>query len=167
MRKFLQNYGRQVLAVASVLLMIAFVLPSGFKQMSGGNNPVIGQAGSDKIYALDSYNAKQAFDLLSRQRVDIMGHSLADALLLPEPAAQIREHPDMFPLLIKEAHRMGITVTRDQVNEWFQNALPQQLQLDEEHADAMKAAIEQGLLVRKAFERAATVIKVSDPMRKY
>src|SRR6476646_8914429 len=103
MRKFLQNYGRQVLAVASVLLMIAFVLPTGFKQMGGGSNPVIGHAGDDKIYALDSYNAKQAFDLLSRQRVDFMGRTLADILLGPVAVAQIREHPEMFPLLVKEA----------------------------------------------------------------
>ena len=167
MRKFLQDYGKQVLAVVSVLLMIAFFLPAGFKRMGSSDNPVIGKLGSDKLYSRDAYNGKQAFEMLQKQRVDFMGRSLADLMLGPIAVSQISAHPDLFALLVKEAQRMGVTVSKDRVNEIIQNYLPPQAQQDEDRLDALRFALEQGMLVQNAFERAASVVKVSQPLRQH
>ena len=59
MNKFMREYGKQILAVASVFLMVAFALPSGMKQMGlGGNNAVVAYIGNEKIRGQERYAAK-------------------------------------------------------------------------------------------------------------
>ncbi len=108
--KFLQRYGKVIMAVASVLLMVVFLVPAGLKQAMNGRNQVVGHLGKEKLYAYETYNGRQAWDILSRQRVDYMGHSLAYLLFadplqlrmgLQDPVAanavsQISQHEDLF-----------------------------------------------------------------------
>src|SRR5437879_1875275 len=106
MRKFLQDNGKKVLAVASVALMIAFFLPSQFKNSSGGRNPVIGTIGKAKVYDMERYYAKQEWDLLTHRLTPGQRAAVADLLLGPIAVSNIREHPELFLFLLKEAQRM-------------------------------------------------------------
>jgi hypothetical protein len=184
MRKFLKDWGKQILAVLSILLMVAFFLPSGMKQAGyGGNNPVVGYLGKEKLYGQEKYYAKQDWDLLQKVRVPFSGQPLVATLLahprLPiEVAAmgglrlnsgyyamgQIAAHPDLFPLLLKEAQRMGVVVSKDEVESVLNNYVGKIE--DEDRADQMRRAISELLMVRGAVAQAAGVVKVSEPMKR-
>src|SRR5688572_7297364 len=171
MRKFLQKYGKQVLAVVSVLLMIAWVFTPNTNQRSGmgGDNSVIGRFGpkSEKLYTMDTVRAKNALELLARQRVDFMGRSIADAMCGPVAAREMIDRPALFALLVKEAERLGVTASKDQINEIVQNLLPPDVQQDPDRVENFKYALEQALMVQGGFRRAANVIKISQPLRQH
>src|SRR6266542_2490247 len=165
MRKFFQENGRKILAVVSVALMVAFFLPSGGKQLGlfGNANPVAGYLGKDKIYNNDRVRAKQTWELLEKPKVDRMGHTLAYMLFAdpmrlqsygfdPGAAAavsQIDAHPEMFPLMLKEAQRMGVRVSRDEVETVLRN-LVQGVE-DPDRMDQYREAIANGLMVKNAY----------------
>jgi hypothetical protein len=165
MRKFLKEYGKAILAVLSIGLMIAFVLPMGMKQAgAGGGNKVVGYLGNQKLYSQDKMSARQSWELLEKQRIDMQGHSLGFALLGPNAAAQITLHPDLFPLLIQEAQQMGVAVSKDEVETVVSNAL--RGMDDEDRLDHFRRAIADALMVQNAFKRAASVVKVSEPLKR-
>ena len=171
MRKFLQKFGKQILAVVSVLLMIAWVFTPSGNQRPGmaGDNSVIGRFGpsSEKLYTMDAVRAKNALELLARQRVDFMGRSIADAMFGPVAAKEMTDRPELFALLVKEAEQMGVTASKDQVNEIVQNILPPDVQQDPDRVENFKYALEQALVVQGGFRRAANVIKISQPLRQH
>ncbi len=164
MRKFLKEWGKQILAVLSIALMIAFVLPMGMKQAGAGSNTVVGYVGKEKIYGQEKLSARQSWELLEKQKIDRAGHSLAFALLGPSAVAQITLHPDLFPLLMKEAQQMGVVVNKDEVETVVSNAL-RGLD-DEDRLDHYRRAIADALLVQRAFQRASSVAKVSEPLKR-
>jgi hypothetical protein len=162
MRKFLQQYGKQIMAVVSVALMIAFFLPQ-FKNPGGGRNPVIGTIGKDKVYGMERYYAKQEWDLLTHTGVGPQHVSLAAGLLGPAAVESVRQHPELYLLLLKEAQRMNVRVSRDEVESFIKNELGD-LSEDDERSGLLRQAVADVLSIRAAFVRASSVVKISQPM---
>jgi parvulin-like peptidyl-prolyl isomerase len=161
--KFIQTYGKQLMAVFSAFLMIAFMLPAAAKYSGAGKNPVVGKLNGQKIRAVDTYNAEQAWKLLNDIRINQQGSTLA-SILGPDAVQQINRRPVLFLLLQKEAQDMGASVSEDQLNSLMTN-VPQLAQFNNtQRADAVKSALFQLMLVRAGFQRATSAIKVSDPM---
>ena len=81
MTKFFRENNKKLLAIFGVVLMIAFVLPSGMKQFSGGQRQLVGYLnGGKKVYSTDIGRAKAQWGILD--------HSL---VLLPQrPGDQIK-----------------------------------------------------------------------------
>src|SRR4051812_49319733 len=76
MTKFFRENNKKLLAIFGVVLMIAFVLPSGMKQFSGGQRQLVGYLnGGKKVYSTDIGRAKAQWGILE--------HSL---LLMPRRA---------------------------------------------------------------------------------
>src|SRR5687768_7543021 len=112
MYRFLQKHGKKVFAVFSAILMISFALPSMTGNSGGGrSNPVVGTVDGQKVRAQEVYNAKQAWDILSRTRMPAGQQGSAPLIFMLGPAAaeEINSHPTMFYLLQKEAEKMGVT----------------------------------------------------------
>jgi hypothetical protein len=167
MYRLIQKYGKVLLAVFSAVLMVTFMLPAATRY-GGSRNPVVGRlADGEKLHSIEAYNATQAWELLNRLRdpQDPQGRPVS-LLLGPTAFQQIHEHPVMFLLLQKEADRMGISVSNDQIQTaiantpWLNTSNPDQ-------NESIQRAIAQLMLVRQAYNRAASAIKVSEPMLKH
>jgi len=182
MRSFIESYRKPLLAVFGVVLMIVFTLPSNLKTGSGErNNQVIGHIGKEAVHAQDNATAEQDWEIITRHVVLPTNNPrqpfvpVALALLPDQSVANyINAHRQAYFLLIKEAEMQGVTLVPAEVNSLLEAAavhdrdrvvafsdLP-----DQDVADRYKAAVERLLMVRTAFSNAASVIKVSEPMRR-
>src|SRR5687767_10693511 len=168
MYRFIQRHGKKIMAVFAAFLMIAMALPSAYQASGGGpGGEIVGKLGDEKIKAADVYRAHQAWEILTRtpmptMRDDQPVRSLADFFLPPTASQQIREHPIMFLLLQKEAERMGITVSNDQLNGMVEN-IPALKTGNPDRDDVLRDAMQQLLLVRQGYERATSALKITQP----
>src|SRR5437667_9683812 len=112
---FIQKYGKQIMAVFSVFLMIAFAYTGKYGAGATSRNPVIARLGTDKIYNSELAQARASWDLLKKlpyrqtERQTLMqAHRLG-----PDAFLAINQHPIMFLLLRKEAQRMGVSANND------------------------------------------------------
>jgi hypothetical protein len=166
MYRFIQKHGKKLMAVFAAFLMVSFaasgmLTPGG----AGGHNPLVGRivAGGDdeKIYGQDVFIARQDWQVLTRV-TDGRGRRLS-AMLGPEIEAEITRRPVLFLLLQKEAAQLGVTVTQDTLQSWLQNT-PGLLTADAERNEQITRAVRSLLLVINSAQRAASVVKISDPM---
>src|SRR5688500_11760289 len=127
MYRFIQRHGKKIMAVFAAFLMISMALPAAFNQSGGGpGSEIVGKVGDEKIKAADVYRAHQVWELptgpaLPGMRQHQPQRSIAESFLPPAAAQQIQEHPIMFLLLPREAERMGVTVSNDQLNGMIEN----------------------------------------------
>jgi hypothetical protein len=162
MYRLFKKYGKQILAVFAAVLMVAFILPTSARY-GGGHNPVIGTLDGEKITQQDLQQARMSWDVLMHTHIKDNPRAVL-AMALPQSAiAEIQNRPQLFLLLLKEAQRMGITVGADQLNDWLTNAVDL-ASLDDEHASNVKHALVDLLLINNAFHRAASTVKISEPM---
>ncbi len=170
MYRLIQRHGKKIMAVMAAFLMVTMALPS-FSRFGGGGGgaDAVGKMGSDAITNAEVFHAHQAWELMSRtpfitaQQPDRADRSIAQVFLPATAIAQIREHPIMFLLLQKEAQKMSITVSNDQLNGMIEN-IPTLKTGDPDRDDDLRAALSQLLLVRQAYERASSAIKITQPM---
>src|SRR3954452_24413505 len=106
MYRFIQKFGKQIMAVFSVFLMIAFAYTGKNSGGATGRNPLIGQMNGQKVYNSELTNARASWELLKRLP---WRESLTQAHRLgPDAYFQISKHPVMLLLLQKEAQRIGV-----------------------------------------------------------
>src|SRR5215212_9092691 len=167
MYRFLQRHGKKLMAVFSALLMVGWVFMPSQSRSGGGPNPTVGTIGdTEKLTARDVAEARMSWEVL--KNTPIKGNPQQRlAMALPQPAlGEIETHPQLFVLLLKEAKQMGVTVGNDQLNDALINAVDLDA-MDDDRAANVRVAINDLLLINNAFQRAASTVKVSDPMVKH
>ncbi len=171
MYNWMQANRKKMLAIFGVLLMIVFVLPStpGMFQHQASTGGYIGDEAIDRKELADAY---QQWDFIARRLAPIMQQQLASgraepwqmALFSDKTLESINRNPELFLLLQREGHRMGVRISEDRVNELLgllSTMMSQPNSMNEVRSRRM--AVENLLLVGGAFDRAASAIKVSRP----
>lgn len=189
----MRNNGKGLMAVFGVMLMLVYILPGATKYGSGhGNDVVRGKMGKLAIYQSDLSRYTHEWEFLNRNvytlqdtgpsQMGMPGEQQWEAIgqeLGPTAVEQIRQHPDMYPLMVEEARQMGVGVSPDQINSLLQNrndknsvrtpdgqgnlVSPSEL-ADTDRQDMIRQCLVDFLLVQNAFDRAASTIKASQPV---
>src|SRR5437764_2079250 len=136
MTKFFRENNKKLLAIFGVVLMIAFVLPSGMKQFSGGQRQLVGYLnGGKKVYSTDIGRAKAQWGILEHSLLILPQRSGQPIMTLvqaltnggsPEMrmlANQVQAHPDIYFLLQQEAENMGIRVSLQQAEQYVKQGM--------------------------------------------
>ena len=166
MYRFIQRHGKKLLAVFSAFLMVSFAASGMLTPGAGGNNPVVGRInGKEKIRGQDVFIARQDWQMLTRLPGGPQGRPLS-SLLGPQIEAEITRQPILFLLLQKEAEQLGVTVSQDNLQSTLTNT-PGLVTTDPDRNEQISRAVRGLLLVLNAGQRAASVIKVTDPMVKH
>ena len=183
MYRFIQKNNKKLLAVFAAFLMVVFILPSTMNQMGGGGDPVLATIGDEELHASAFQQAEQEWRMLSELRAGPQtrfsaGGRLPFTYLLgwnemsefelmqgqpPVPVRAITANPRMYLLLQREAQRMGIAIAEDRVNDILVNELAGMQPPDKQSLERLRRAIANFMLVQVGFERASSVIKVSQP----
>ena len=173
MYKLLQKYRRRLLAIATALLMVAFLLPLS-QNRGGGDDYVVANALGQKIYAKQKNLAEREWELLRSQVLvmpqggyDVNPQPLA-ATLGPAAVDQIEQHRDLFLLLQLEARKLGVFISDERVEQVYKQVIVPQMDLTSlEGVEGVKRAIHSYLMVKEAYDRAAAAVHVSKPMRDF
>ncbi len=179
MYQYLKKNQKKILAVFAAGLMIVFILPAGMGRFGNQGNAVVGNAGKDAIHSIDLYHASQQWDALQRQ-IYIVVLAQGQPRLAPLStqlglAAQqaIDSHREMYLLLQLEARRMGVRVSVDRLESLLQQRIytiqgnqpvPYAEIKDPDVKEAIHQTVANFMLVQNAAERAASVVKISEPM---
>lgn len=172
MYKFLQKNSKKLLAIFAVGLMIVFILPSTFNRQ-GAMNPVIGTItqGNDEIeLRADQFQiARSEFEILARY-VSLprpnQNMSILQGYFSPLALEQMEQHPEMYLLLQQEARRMGIHPNVDQVETIMRNQV-RMMESNPALAADIRQAVNNFVRVIGAYSRAASTVKVSQPLRQH
>src|SRR5829696_8062899 len=173
MYTFIKKNQKKFLAVFAAFLMVAFIADIGFRRNAGTQgNPVLGKIGDEALHAAEFRDAEQEWKILTELRSAQGGGGRFGAIPLayrlgPFAVGEIQQHPRLFLLLQREAQRMGIGVNPDRVNDVMVNDVQGPLPTDKASTERIRRAIASLLLVEGAFERAASVVKVSEPAVKH
>ncbi len=116
----MQKYGKVFMAVVGAVLMVGYALPSFRGGSMTGNTRIVGTVEGEKITSQDVYRAQQAWSLLKQLHLDRADRSIVE-ILGPSAVQQINNRPILFLLLQKEAQKMGVTVSMDQLNSIIEN----------------------------------------------
>ncbi|HEY8667633.1 MAG TPA: hypothetical protein VIL86_13275, partial [Tepidisphaeraceae bacterium] len=171
MYKFFQRNQKKLMAIFAAGLMIVFILPNNAR--TGANRDrVEGYFGKDVLNANETENAHREWQQLQHMSIGKNGMSmgyLLQQMLGPRAMQEIDGHREMYILLIKEAEKMGISVSRDSIETLLVNDFgldgPGALQTDA--AANLRQMLTHLFLVKGAYERAASIVKVSDPQREH
>ncbi|HEY1684052.1 MAG TPA: hypothetical protein VGG19_04770 [Tepidisphaeraceae bacterium] len=190
MLKWMSNNGKYLMAVFGVLLMMVYILPNATKYGGNSNDPVRGHMGKVAIHqtVLTQYSSEWKYlntYAIVQEEVPNGPDGLPEKTWVPigyrlGPAAfqQVRQHPDMYALLVEEAQQMGAGVSEDQLNGFMQNELktvdegsnkvisPAESQDPDREAN-LRACVRNFLIVENAFQQVATTIKPSLPIAQY
>src|SRR5215212_5078847 len=117
MYKFIQRNQKKMLAIFGVILMVAFILPSGLSQ-TGFSDPVEGRtADGTKIRLSDKKRADADVDILSRHNLLPLVLNLAPYEVYSRPemarmaqqlAHELHQSPELWVMLVREAEQAGI-----------------------------------------------------------
>lgn len=165
MYKLMQRNQKKLMAILGVGLMIVFILPSTFTG-GGPTDPVVGYVGDEEIHARESQEARMELDLLSRCYTYLRQDQPIPLLARLSPTApqELRDHPEMFYLLLHEARKMGVLVSKDQLGNTIQNEVISLDRLDPKDPRLVRA-VNDFLMIENAFERIAATIKISRPLQ--
>src|ERR1044072_8152042 len=117
MYNVIKKHSRRLLAVASALLMVAFLVP--FTGNRGGGNEVVGTADGKKLHVSDLREAQMEWQML-RRGIAVPSSSTGTERYQFEPlaaklgehaCAEIDENPYMLMLLKEEARKLGIVAS--------------------------------------------------------
>ncbi|MGH7178112.1 MAG: hypothetical protein ACREJC_12090 [Tepidisphaeraceae bacterium] len=188
MLKFFRRNSKRLLAVFGVVLMIAWFAPNygSGGGLWGDHRRLVGYVGDEKVYDADFDRAKQQWELLMRT-VCINVRSGQDSQWAPVLPAlsgsppmrilidQVSAHPELYFLLQKEADRMGVTVSPEQVDFLFKNQnwaiqyVDGRIMAIEDVpnrrlAEACRDAVASFVRVQESLARAQSVVRISEPM---
>ena len=167
MYRFVKKHGKKLMAIFGAFLMVSFAASGMLTPGQGGGNPVVGRVGDDKIRGQDVFVARQDWQLLTRLPGGGTGQDgrprPLSAMLGPQIEDEITRRPVLFLLLQKEAEQLGVTVSQDTLQTVL-TSTPGLVTTDPDRNDQISRAVRSLLLVLNAGQRAASVIKVTDPM---
>jgi hypothetical protein len=163
MYKFIQKNQKKFLAIFAVGLMVVFVLPSLPNQADRGSDTAF-HLGDEKITMTEGREAADDWQALLRE---------VPQALLPSTLGSVgvafedmREHPELFLLLQKEATRLGLQPSDSQVDERVQLITQFAPMLGQPVRDPaqLRRSLRSLSLVQALFDRAMSGIKPSDAL---
>jgi hypothetical protein len=165
MYNFIRKNNKKLLAVFAAFLMIVFILPVGMGQM-GGHDPVAGRVGGETVMLsqIVPYEAQAEEIRRLMEGGAPIGVAFTLQQVLPFSLQRtLREHPEAFYLLAKEAEEMGVNASAEEVRQ-FVDFLQLPPTLPRERRAVIEQAIHNLLRVLGAVDRVGTAVKVSEPM---
>lgn len=109
------KFGKIVLVVLGVILMIVFILPAGLQNMAG-SDATLGTLGGEKVRRGDLINADNLYQYAThRIRVPLsQGQDVPlSSAIFGEYAEKLEKDPELFYLLLSEARENGTTMPPD------------------------------------------------------
>jgi hypothetical protein len=178
MSNFFRKNNKKLLAIFAAFLMVAFIAELGISRGGGrgaSDHVIAHLADGEELRASEAQEAEAEWRMLTQLHMAQPPGSRSQFGAMPIAyrlgqfgAAEIQQHPRLFLLLQREARRMGVSVSPDRVNDVMVNDLDQSgMPTDRASRERVRRAIEHLLLVESAFQRAASVVKVSDPAIKH
>lgn len=188
MQNWMRENRKKLLAIVTVFLMLAFVFTSQFGPKQGRDGDYsIGTIGDMKVTPAMAGQAYALFQYIGQNvvvpRRDQTGQeryvSINEALLGRTLVEQAHDNNLIVFLLQEEARRMGISVSeaelnnvlqevqvimRDPGNDRTKDRLVLFENVSQEMADNLRAGMTGLMLIQKSFQRAAGVMKVSQPI---
>src|SRR4051794_23105093 len=120
MIKYFKKVEKEMLAIFSVGLMIAFALPSYMGKGKTGRDITIGRIGKTPVSAAEREQYRQEWAVLTQINVGDPQRPVPLAQVvfgqpgqLVNAAGRIQQKPETFMLLVKEAQRLGIQVSAE------------------------------------------------------
>ncbi len=178
--KFFRKYNKAMLAVFTVFLMVAFLLPATLKELfqPQPGKRTLGEAFGKEIKAVDLQRLNmqtEALDAINRSLYNPENPQQSQGFpweYFVQTAPESQRLLDYY-LLVQEARKMGITISPDQADRALAdrkippeliNGILQNMQIP---LKALREAIVNFLAVESAFEMAASAVKVSNPELEY
>ena len=173
MQGWMKKNQKKLMALFAAVLMVSFLItagPLGNSLVSGARSrgPAIATIGKTDIYADDRKQADVEWKILEQSYyIDRNEGQPMRAIELAGPAIanQIKDHPELFMLLIKEAELRGINVSDDVVKTAVQNQIHSIYGLP---ADAnYDSAVHHLLMVQALRNQLVSNVKFSEPQWKH
>ncbi|WP_428939233.1 hypothetical protein [Fontivita pretiosa] len=186
MYAYIRKNQKKVMAILGVILMIAFIIPTGIRATRPDMEHVVGQIGSEKIYREQIQAAEDEWRFIAEtvlQRnpaaaVDSQQSQWASILtMLPEQIVRpIERQPETYFLLQAEARQMGLSPNLAEAEQFLSGetagiryqgrvmSLADLSQVDPRFAEQTKRAVAELLMVLSAFDRAVQAVKLSAPL---
>ena len=167
MNKLIRKNQKKLLAIFSVLLMFVFIVSLSARGPGGGGRReavVVGHMGKTALTDQDLSAAKDEWAVLMRTgvqtRMSMQPMPLPYAVLSPMVVQDVREHPELYLLLKREAEENGVRVSDDEAKAVWVNSLRRTAStLNPIEVEAMR-----GILTIKAeSDQLAEAVKVSTP----
>ncbi|GEM_PF-6577297 len=164
MYSVLKKHSRKLLAIATAALMVAFLLPN---RNTSNRDDVIAHIAGKKVYRSQMQQAQYEWHLLMRKIYDAESRQAIAVHELPEQvAAQIEEHPDLFLMLRTEALNSGVYISDERLLEMRGRIALADMDMNQRDAQgAVDEALRGLLMVKEAFSRVASAVRVSQPLR--
>src|SRR4051812_18992811 len=107
MTKFIRNNSKKLLALFMVILMVAFILPTGVKYgQQATQSRLVGHLGDEKIYDTDISRAKHEWEMLENYvivtdnngapRQTLIGYLHNNDPVMRRLVEQVQQHPEIF-----------------------------------------------------------------------
>src|SRR5687767_12937242 len=179
------RFGKVVLVVLGVILMIVFILPAGIQSMGGGNTSV-GTLGGEKVPAQDVINADGLYQYARLKiRVPVQGQELPlPSVVFGEYAAILEEDPQLFYILLREARENGSSMPPEPLDELLAELNPSVMVRDpaapggerpvpykdivgDQTRDDVREVVGALLAVNRSFRRFAEYPRISQPVLDY
>jgi PAS domain-containing protein len=175
MIKILRKHQKKVMAFFGVGLMIAFAASSNPGRNAGGTSrQIIGKMNDGPIYNTDLAEARWEWVALSRY-VTFTRHNpyTGQEELVPMVASyfpsssitEIEQKPELFLLLKREAIDANVQINKDDVQDIMTNHYSPPAGADEDTYERVSDAVSDLLRISANFNRLASDVKVSEPMR--
>jgi len=192
MYHFIRDHNKKFMAIFAVVLMVAFLLPAGFQQMTSRDDDAVRTyMGDTPITVGDIRRASNAWDILNQevQAITSFGETVPLLVTLGNPApskliplmqgqrpqsvsqmlpAQFVGNPTTFMLLWKEAQAAGIRVSDERLDEIMamKSDIVIRKEIDPRSLPAVREAIRDFLMVQASYARVSDAAKASEPLRR-
>ena len=173
MYRFFDKYGKKLMAVFGVLLMIGWSLGSYVGKNGRNSDSVAGKYNGGNLTAADVQQSFAEWGLLKQEaftKPNFMSHSLVYVNPRPSDNSEralfsrqaisryinvwLPQHPALYALLVREAEKLGCIASTDQVQQAMK-------ELDSQDP-ALEQAVAHFLAVDNSMNLAIGVIKTSD-----
>jgi hypothetical protein len=186
MLDWMRRNNKKLLAVFTVGLMIAFAFTPQWGRGQQDAAYTVGEINGRRVMQQDIAYPGYLWDFLTSSIFILSPNNPQPVplaiMLTGEPqsgeqlAGQLRENHVMLYLLVDEARRMGITVSQSEIDEFARSVA---VRVDDakgarlvdlpnlantEAGDRAQQALQQFILIQKSFMRAASVVKISQPI---
>jgi hypothetical protein len=178
MANIFRKHQKRIVKLAGVallsFLMVAFLLPDDFGRGMGGPDPVVAMIGDVRVRHSQVSRARWEWEMLKTVQHRLPGGEFYPLVLIRLAPGQVAEpiiseidrNEPMYFLLLEEGRRMGIQPSEDELRSLEQQVFSTRLDPDvPAERDELRRILANFLVVEGAYNRIASIVKVSDPFR--